>query len=84
VALVNSSARLTQTNDTQWTLSNTGVVNTTNSTITWTVTATEGAAVVGHVVVKGVMDVKNSGEAGATIASGRQLFGQQEALRPRR
>jgi hypothetical protein len=69
VSLTNASASLSQTSDTSWTLTKTGVVNTGSSTVTWTVTATQGATVAGHLVVNGFMTVTNSGGAGATIGN---------------
>ena len=69
VSLVKSSVTLTQTSDTAWTLSKSGTQNTTNSTVTWTVTATEGATTHGQLVLNGTMTVENNGLAGATIGN---------------
>jgi len=69
VVLSHSDARLTQTSDTAWTLGKTGAVDAAASTVTWTITATEGSTVGGHLVVTGFMAVTNCGTGGATIGN---------------
>jgi hypothetical protein len=67
--LVNASANLTQTSDTEWTLEKTGEVNEADSTVTWDVTAMEGATVEGLLVINGQMTVTNSGSGDATLGN---------------
>ena len=69
LALLNSSAGLTQTSETEWTLAKTGALDTTNKAVTWTITATEGATVDGRLVVNGTFTVLNTGTGGATIGN---------------
>jgi len=67
VSLSNADATLSQTSDTAWTLGKTGALN--GATLTWTITATQGATVSGHLVVDGFITVTNSGSEGATIGN---------------
>jgi hypothetical protein len=67
VSLTNSSATMTQTSDTAWTLEKTGTIDA--NSVTWEVTATEGATVAGRPVVNGQMTLTNSGAGGATIGN---------------
>jgi hypothetical protein len=69
IDLKSSSARMTLTSDTAWSLTKQGTVNTTNQTVTWTITATEGATTSGILIVNGTMKVKNTGSGGATIGN---------------
>ena len=69
VKLVNASATISQTSDTDWTLKKTGEVDTSAQTVTWTITATEGNTVSGHLVVYGLLTVANSGAKPATIGN---------------
>jgi hypothetical protein len=69
VTLDSANATLTQTSDTAWTLDKVGDLNATNGTVTWTITATAGATVGGHLVINGTMTVSNSGSGGATIGN---------------
>ena len=65
--LTGAGAGITQTSDTAWTLEKTGSVS--GSTVTWNITATEGATVAGRLVVSGQMTVTNSGSGPATIGN---------------
>ena len=67
VSLSNASAALSQTSDTAWKLEKTGALN--GSTVTWTITVTQGTTVSGHLFVNGFVTVTNSGTAGATIGN---------------
>lgn len=67
--LVDASASLTQTSDTGWTLEKTGSVDQANSTVTWDVTATEGATIEGLLVLNGTFTVTNTGSGDATIGN---------------
>src|SRR5215212_5479183 len=69
VDLKSSSARMTLTSDTQWSLEKHGTVNPTNHTVTWTITATQGTTTSGILIVNGTMTVKNTGSGGATIGN---------------
>jgi hypothetical protein len=69
VKLSSASATLTQSGESEWTLTKSGTANTTAKTVTWTITATKTATVAGKLRVIGVMDVTNSGAAGATIGN---------------
>ncbi len=69
VSLSNAGGALTQTSNTSWTLSETGAVNATAKTVVWTITATEGAIVGGHLTIDGFMNVANSGSGPATIGN---------------
>jgi|GEM_PF-5262506 len=60
VALQSSSVSMTQSSDTAWTLEKSG--STGVSSVTWTVTATEGATVGGRLVVNGVLNTTISNE----------------------
>src|SRR3954470_19998543 len=54
-----SKATLLQTSDTAWSLTKTAVVDPGSKTVTWTITATKGATMGGHLVVDGYLDVIN-------------------------
>lgn len=69
IALTDSSAALSQSSDTGWTLAKSGVVNRTNGTVTWTVSAAQGAIVAGQLVMYGEMTVSNYGTGPATIGN---------------
>lgn len=58
---------MTQTSNTEWTLEKTGTIDA--NSVTWEVTATEGATVAGQLVVNGQMTLTNSGADGATIGN---------------
>lgn len=64
-----SRATLLQTSDTAWTLDKSGVVDSAAHTVTWTITATKGATVGGHLVVDGYLDVINLGTGPATLGN---------------
>lgn len=68
VRLSGALATLIQTSDTAWTLSKTGAGNTA-STVSWTITATQGSTVGGHLVADGFLAVTNMGSGGATIGN---------------
>jgi len=67
LSLRNSSARLTLTSDTEWTLEKTGSLS--GSLVSWIITAIEGTTVAGHLVVNGQMTVTNSGSGPATVGN---------------
>ncbi len=67
--LTNASAAFSQTSNTSWTLAKTGVVNATDSTVTWTITGTQVSTISGHLMVDGFMTVANTGAAGAPIGN---------------
>jgi hypothetical protein len=69
IDLKSSSARMILTSDTAWSLEKHGTVNTSTQTVTWTITATQGATTSGILVVNGAMTVKNTGSGGATIGN---------------
>jgi hypothetical protein len=69
VNLKSSSAHMTLTSDTAWSLEKHGTVDTTNQTVTWTITATQGSTTSGILIVNGAMTVKNTGSGGATIGN---------------
>ena len=65
--LKKASATLTHTSSTEWTLEKVGSVGA--ETVTWQVTATEGATTVGLLIFNGVFRVENKGQGGATIGN---------------
>ena len=67
VVLHRSAATLTQTSDTQWTLTKTG--STGGASVTWAITATEGTTTAGSLIYNGIFKVNNKGNAGATIGN---------------
>lgn len=69
VKLSDSSAAMTQTSETEWTLEKTGELDIANNTVTWTITATEGQTVEGILVINGQMTVTNGGNGPATIGT---------------
>ena len=69
VALSNASASFSQTSNAAWTLKKTGTLDSSTSTITWTITATEGTTVAGHLVADGFVTVTNWGSLGAPIGN---------------
>ncbi len=69
VYLTHANADLLQTSDTAWTLAKTGSVNTSNETVTWTITTTKGATVGGNLVVDGDLNLTNIGNGPATLGN---------------
>jgi hypothetical protein len=71
ITLLNCSNALCNANDTAWTLEKTPDLQaiTGDNTITWTVTATEGATTDNFITVNGFITVKNTGSAPATIGN---------------
>jgi hypothetical protein len=69
IDLTHSNAELLQTSDTPWTLAKTGTVDSAQATVTWTITATPGTTVGGHLVIDGYLRVRNSGSGPATIGN---------------
>lgn len=69
ISFKRTSARMTLTSDTEWTLAKQGTVDEANQTVTWTVTATEGTTTTGLLAVYGTLTVKNHGWGGATIGN---------------
>lgn len=67
ITLKGSSVRMTQTSDTEWTLTKTGTVN--GQAVSWTITATQGTTTSGLLIVNGTMTVTNTGTGGATIGN---------------
>ena len=67
--LKGSGASMTATSDTAWTLEKEGLVDASSSSVTWTVTVTEGATTPGRLVVDGTLTVENKGGQGATIGN---------------
>src|SRR5262245_20100071 len=62
--LTGASAQMTQTNDTAWDLSNTGEIDASASTVTWTITATRRPRVLAHhLVVEGTFTVHTGADA---------------------
>lgn len=66
---MNTSATLSQTSETEWTLEKTGEVDTASATVTWEIEATPVATVAGQLVVNGQMTARNSGAGDATIGN---------------
>ncbi len=58
-----------QTSETLWAFTKTGSVNTSNHTVTWTITALRGSTDTGNLIVDGFVEVTNDGLAGATIGN---------------
>jgi hypothetical protein len=69
VTLTSSSTQITQTSNTQWTLTKQGAVDQTNDTVTWTVTATQGTTTADQLIINGTLTVRNHGSGGATIGN---------------
>ena len=69
VSLLNAQAALSQHTNTAWTLKKTGAVDSNASTVTWTITATQGATTSGPLTVDGFMTLYNSGAKAATIGN---------------
>ncbi len=69
LSLVNASATLSQTGDTEWTLEKTGEVDEASATVTWEIEAFEEGSVAGQLVVHGQMTVQNTGAGDATIGN---------------
>ena len=67
ITLKGSSVRITQTSDTEWTLTKTGSVS--GQAVSWTITATKGTTTAGLLIVNGTMTVTNTGTGGATIGN---------------
>ena len=65
--LKKASATLTHTSSTEWTLEKVGSVGA--ESVTWQVTATEGATTDGLLIFNGVFRVENKGNGGATIGN---------------
>src|SRR5512132_2660252 len=67
VQLHSAAVTLTQTSDTQWTLTKTG--STGAATVAWALQATQGATTAGMLIYNGIFKVDNKGNAGATIGN---------------
>jgi hypothetical protein len=67
VQLHSAAVTLTQTSDTQWTLTKTG--STGAAAVTWAVRATQGPTTAGMLIYNGIFKVDNKGSAGATIGN---------------
>src|SRR5262245_55754978 len=69
VDLKHASAKLALTSFTPWSLTKHGSTNQATSTVTWSVTATQGTTQTGVLVVYGTFTVRNSGSGGAPIGN---------------
>src|SRR5262245_57299838 len=69
IQLDGSSAAMSLTSNTAWTLGKTGSLNTSTQTATWTVTATQGTTTAGQLIVNGTVRVTNTGSGGATVGN---------------
>ena len=69
VFLTHANADLLQTSNTSWTLSKTGSVDTSNDTVTWTITTTRGVTVGGNLVVDGDLNLTNIGNGPASLGN---------------
>lgn len=69
VRLHSSRIDLAQTSETEWSLTKTGVVDTSASTITWDITAIEDAIPSDRLDVSGYVSVRNVGNRAATIGN---------------
>ena len=67
--LSGAAAGFAQASDTTWTLSKTGVLDTTAKTATWTIEALPGTTAFNQLFVNGVVQVTNLGTAGAPIGN---------------
>jgi hypothetical protein len=67
--LKNGSSTLAQTSARPWSLTKTGTVDTTASTVTWTINATQGATGARRLVVTGRVNARNNGQVGAPIGN---------------
>ncbi len=67
IKLTAVSMSVGQTSDTEWTLDKTGWLS--GNTVTWDITATQGATVPGRLVLLGQMTVTNTGSGPATIGN---------------
>src|ERR1700746_2299728 len=63
VSLSNASAALSQTSDTARKREKAGALN--SSTVTWTITVTQGTTVSGHLFINGFLTVLNTGSKSA-------------------
>ena len=69
VKLEESSAHMTLSSATSWTLAKHGSIDSSTSTVTWTVTAAQGTTVANQLIVHGSMTVRNIGTGPATIGN---------------
>jgi hypothetical protein len=69
LTLKNGDAALCNGNDTEWSLDKTGVYDSGNKSVTWTVNATKGSISNNILVVNGYLAVQNTGSANATIGN---------------
>jgi hypothetical protein len=69
VDLDTSNARVFQSSDTTWTLTKTGSIDPATRTVTWTITASAAASATNHLVLGGSLQVKNTGDAPATVGN---------------
>ncbi len=69
LSLTHSNAALLQTSDTAWSLAKTGLLDQTHSTVTWTITATQGATSGATLIADGDIGVENDGNGAATIGN---------------
>ncbi len=69
LSMTHSNAALLQTSDTAWSLEKTGLLDQTHSTVTWTITATQGMTSGGTLIADGDIGVENDGNGAATIGN---------------
>lgn len=60
---------ISQSADTTWTLTKTGAVDAGAKTVTWSITATPSTTTQNHLILSGTLQVKNTGNAPATIGN---------------
>lgn len=69
LALSDAAAALVQTTRTAWTLDKTGSVDASAGTVTWTITATQGATTAGQLIVDGSIVLTNPGSGDAALGN---------------
>lgn len=69
LSLVSSNAAITQSSNTEWTLTKTGSIDASNSAVSWQVSATPKTTVAGWLMINGVITVANSGAGGGTLGN---------------
>jgi hypothetical protein len=67
ITLNRADATLTQTSNTQWTLTKTG--STGGATVAWSIQTTQGTTTSGLLIYNGIFKVDNKGNAGGTIGN---------------
>lgn len=67
--LTEPSSTIAQTSSQTWSLTKTGAVDTTSSTVTWNIVASQTPTVEQQLAITGTVSVKNTGHAPATIGN---------------